>query len=282
MADERVPRAADSAASSDDAAALVEAAWVAEVGLRLAERSAALDAAECAVERSSREPSGVQSPDNNGVDRHQDGVEQLSSHEPAGTERPECGPSGTGTATPGHSATYQPGPRPPDGRDPASELRAERALDAARLREVEVALRFADQVLGDESSSEIARARACEAKARALAFSGSDASVRRAERALREAIDRYDALTASPWGAVAHEWHGYALFGLAYVVHGLSGRLAEARALMDEALDRLDATSPRRPTVLAFYADALIAQRAGDARSTRQPASYMPAILRRV
>lgn len=203
MADERVPGVAGSSASADDAAALVEVAWAAEVGLRLAERGAALDAAERAVRR--------------------------------------------------------PGAPPPHGREPLSELRAERAIDAARLREVETALSLVDQVLGEDTSSEIARARACEARARALAFSGSDASVRRAERAFREAIDRYDALTASPWGAIAHEWRGYALFGLAYVVHGLSGRLAEARTLMEESLEQLDAASPRRPTVLDFYADALIA-----------------------
>lgn len=222
------------------------------IRLRLAERSAALDAAERALQQTGRERENPTPGQTTREPEHSAAAQEQTAELALRQEI-----AAQGRANPTRKQAVPAGRR--NGRDPVSELRAERAMDAARFREVEAALRLADQVLSDAAASDIARARACEAKARALAFSGSDASVRRAERAFREAIDRYDALTTSQWGAVAHEWRGYALFGLAYVVHGLSGRLDEACSLMVASLEQLDPSSPRRPTVLAFYADALIA-----------------------
>jgi DNA-binding SARP family transcriptional activator len=142
-------------------------------------------------------------------------------------------------------------PPPPD-RDWPSELAAERAIDAARLMRLEVALELAEGVLGSPQCSDIARARATEARGRAMAWTGTDGATRRAERILTEAVDRYAALGRD-------EWQGYALLCLGNAVHLQNGELGPARRCIEHALAILSSDSPRRATVLTFYADLLIA-----------------------
>ena len=139
---------------------------------------------------------------------------------------------------------------PPPGRDWAAELAAERAIDAARLNELERATALADDVLAADPPP-LAAARAWEARGRALAWTGTDDATRRADRALAEAADRYTALGD-------HEWAGYATFWRGNAVYLQNGDLARARELMEQSLAVLDASSPRRATVLSFYADVLI------------------------
>lgn len=177
-------------------AELLERAWAAEPGLRLAERTSALD--------------------------------ELAALLDAG-----------------------PVPDPPPDRDWGTELLAERAVDAARLMQVSTALALADRVLTAADSSEIARARATEARGRALAFRGTDAAVRRAEMVLLDAVDRYANLGRT-------EWQGYALFCLGNAVHLLSGELAQAIRYLEQALSVLAPDSPRRGMVLDFCADLLV------------------------
>jgi DNA-binding SARP family transcriptional activator/tetratricopeptide (TPR) repeat protein len=172
----------------DEPTQLLELAWAAEPGLRLVERTAALDRLEALLDRA------------------------------------------------------------PDRRP---ELLAERAIDATRLAELDRALELAAQVLDDPGASELARARATEARGRALAWTGTDGSTHRAEPVLLEAADRYAALGR-------YEWQAYALLCLGNVVYLQNGQLTRARQSLELALGVLSADSPRRPMVLNFYADLLI------------------------
>jgi len=181
----------------DGPADLLERAWAAEPGLRLAERSAALDALEALLDAQSSDP-------------------------------------------------------PPTDRDWRTELLAERAIDAARLMEIETALALADQVLREPKGSPTAQARATEARGRALAFQGTDAATRRAEVVLLDAADRYAGLGRT-------EWQGYALFCLGNAVHLQNGQLHQAIRHIEHSLAVLSADSPRRGMVLDFFADLLVA-----------------------
>lgn len=178
-------------------AELLERAWAAEPGLRLAERTAALDQLTALLDSDGAEP-------------------------------------------------------PPPDRDWRSELLAERAVDAARLMEVDAAIGLADRVLSDPTGSPIARARGTEALGRALAFRGTEASTRRAELVLLDAVDRYAGLGRT-------EWQGYALFCLGNAVHLQNGQLHQAIRHIEHALTVLAADSPRRGMVLDFFADLLVA-----------------------
>lgn len=144
----------------------------------------------------------------------------------------------------------------PAGPDWRAQIVAERALDAARLNRVEVAHRLADAVLDREGTQDpVARARALEARGWALGWTGTEAATARADRVLAEAAENYAEL-GEP------EWQGYAIFWRANAVHFQNGRLAVAHALMQDSLEILGPDSPRRSTVLSFYADVLI--NAGD------------------
>lgn len=142
------------------------------------------------------------------------------------------------------------------GSDPDADwharITAERAQDAARLNQLDLAHELAGQVLdGPGRRDPVAYARALEARGAALAWAGTDAASARADRLLAEAADRYGEL-GEP------EWRGYAIFWRGNAVYLQNGRLATARRLMEEALAVLGAESPRRATVLSFYADLLI------------------------
>lgn len=142
------------------------------------------------------------------------------------------------------------GPPAEPGRDWRAELTAERAIDAARLVRFDEAVALAAEVLDSATTDEIARARATEARGRALALQATDGANRQAERVLLEAVDRYQALGRS-------EWQGYALFCLGAAVHLQTGDLEGCTRAMDHALATLTSDSPRRATVLTFYADLL-------------------------
>ncbi len=143
-------------------------------------------------------------------------------------------------------------PSAPVGRDWQLELWAERALDAAAADQLDVALELAERVLARaDPAGEIATARAILAQGRALAGSGSEATMRMGEARLIEASARFAALGRS-------EWQGAALFTRAHAVSYANGRLIEAEALLTGALDILPFSSPRRSTVLGVYADVLV------------------------
>jgi DNA-binding SARP family transcriptional activator len=138
-----------------------------------------------------------------------------------------------------------------DGRDWPAELAAERAVDAARLVHGETAQELAAEVLAT-TTDPIALARATEALGRAFALVATDHANRRAESVLLEAVDRYEALGRT-------EWQGYALFCIGAAVHLQTGDLDACTRAMEHALAVLAPHSARRPTVLSFYSDMLIA-----------------------
>ncbi len=143
-------------------------------------------------------------------------------------------------------------PAAPPGRDWAMELVAERAIDAVSNVQLKQGLDLAERVLaGADPSCRIAIARASLARARAWAWEGTEETRRRADVLLAEA--------AALFGALGHsDWHGYAVYWRGYAVHFEAGHVRRAVALMEEALTILAPDSPRRGTVLNFYADALI------------------------
>ena len=147
-------------------------------------------------------------------------------------------------------------PAEPPGRSWRLELLAERAIDAARLNHLDEARELADLVLGDtrddvEDGYRIAVARALEARGRALAWLGTDAATRRADRILLAAAQRYRDLGA-------REWEAFVLFWRGNTVYLQKGELAEAAELMRTALRLLGPDSIPRATVLSFYAELLI------------------------
>jgi tetratricopeptide (TPR) repeat protein len=133
-------------------------------------------------------------------------------------------------------------PVAPDGRDWRLEALAERAIDATLLDQLDAAAELADQVLREaDPACEIAILRAVSARARLLAWTGTDAATRQADVLFLEAIDRCR------------------VFWRAQTIFFQPGDLVRAAALMREALAVLGPDSPRRATVLTFYADVLIA-----------------------
>jgi DNA-binding SARP family transcriptional activator len=144
-------------------------------------------------------------------------------------------------------------PPAPAGRVWRLELTAERAVDAARLNELERATELADEVLAEvDAGHEIATVRALMARGRALAWMGTDAASRRADRVFRDVAERC--------GALGHtEWHGFAIFWRGQTVYVQNGDLRRGGSVMAQALELLGPESAYRSTVLTFYADALAA-----------------------
>jgi DNA-binding SARP family transcriptional activator len=149
-------------------------------------------------------------------------------------------------------------PPAPAGRSWELELLAERAVDraistpASTSAGLEEAIALAERVLREAAPADrIALARAAFARGRALGWLGTEEATRQAERALIDAAARFHELDRSDWEGFATFWRGYA-------VHFQNGRLREAIALMRDSLQILGDDSPRRATVLDFYADALI------------------------
>jgi tetratricopeptide (TPR) repeat protein/DNA-binding SARP family transcriptional activator len=143
-------------------------------------------------------------------------------------------------------------PAPVEGRNWQLELTAERAIDAAANVRLAEATELADLVLtARDSAGAIATARATLAKARALAWEGTEEKRLAGERMLIEATEMFRELGHS-------EWYGFAVFWRGHAVYFEAGHLVRAVELMGEALEILDSDSPRRPVVLDFYADALI------------------------
>jgi tetratricopeptide (TPR) repeat protein len=140
----------------------------------------------------------------------------------------------------------------PTGRDWELELWAERAIDASAAERLEEAMELADRVLADrEGVSAIATARAMLARGRALAWSGTEETTREAEGVLAEATERFSALGHA-------EWQGFTVFWRGHAICYENGRLLEAEQLIAQALEILPYSSPRRATVLDFYADVLV------------------------
>lgn len=143
-------------------------------------------------------------------------------------------------------------PPAPAGRDWTAELLAERAIDAVanvRLRE---GLELCERVLARaDPACRIAIARATLARGRAWAWEGTEQTRLRADELLAEAAELFRELEHS-------EWQGFAVFWRGYSVHFEAGHIQRGATLMREALTILAADSPRRATVLGFYADALI------------------------
>ena len=144
-------------------------------------------------------------------------------------------------------------PPAPAGRAWRLELLAERAIDAAAALELDDADELAGRVLeAADPSQEIAIVRALLARARALAWRGTAAATRQADRMFVEVAERCRALGHS-------EWLGFVLFWRGNTIYLENGDLRRAEELMREALTVLGADSPRRSTVLVFHADALAA-----------------------
>jgi DNA-binding SARP family transcriptional activator len=148
--------------------------------------------------------------------------------------------------------TGEPALPAPPGRDWALELTAERAIDAAANVRLPEALDLATGVLANaDPSYRIAIARATLARARAWAWEGTEESRRRGDQGLAEAAELFRRLGHS-------EWEGFSVFWRGYSVHFETGHIRRGAELMAAALEILAPDSPRRATVLDFYADALI------------------------
>ena len=140
----------------------------------------------------------------------------------------------------------------PAGRDWALELRAERAIDAVSNVRLKEALELSERVLADaDPAYRIAIARASLARARVWAWEGTEETRRRADALLTDAAELFRELGHS-------DWHGYTVYWRGYSVYFQTGHVRRAAELMEEALTILAPDSPRRGTVLTFYADALI------------------------
>jgi DNA-binding SARP family transcriptional activator len=140
----------------------------------------------------------------------------------------------------------------PAGRDWSLELRAERAIDAAATVRLKEALELSEGVLADaDPSCRIAIARASLARARGCAWEGTEQSRRRGDELLAEAAELFHELGHS-------DWQGFAVFWRGFSVHFEAGHVRRGAELMHEALSILAPDSPRRATVLIFYAEALV------------------------
>jgi DNA-binding SARP family transcriptional activator/predicted metal-dependent hydrolase len=133
----------------------------------------------------------------------------------------------------------------------AREVLAERAIDAARTSELDLAEELARGVLAEVGPDEVvARVRATEALGRLLAWRGDAISAQEANRILTEAADGYRGLGTREWLAQGIFWHGNAVFYQ-------RGELTVALEYMRESLTIFDDHSPRRGVVLTFFADIL-------------------------
>ncbi len=142
-------------------------------------------------------------------------------------------------------------PAAPVGRDWRLALWAERAIDAAAADRLDEALELAGRVLASADEVDpVATARATLARGRALAWQGTEESTRSAEGVLVEATERFAALGKT-------EWAGFSLFWRGHSICYENGRLLEAERLIADALTILPYSSPRRATILDFYADVL-------------------------
>jgi DNA-binding SARP family transcriptional activator/tetratricopeptide (TPR) repeat protein len=144
-------------------------------------------------------------------------------------------------------------PAEPPGRDWRLELAAERAVDAGRMFRLEEALRLAREVLKKaDPSHEIALGRAQLAAGQALAWTGTEAASREADRAFADAAERFAALGN-------REWQGSALLRCGYSVWFQSiGDIPRAEELIREALDTYEPGSNRIAAALCYYADVLV------------------------
>jgi tetratricopeptide (TPR) repeat protein/DNA-binding SARP family transcriptional activator len=140
----------------------------------------------------------------------------------------------------------------PAGRDWALELRAERAIDAVSNLRPKEALDLSEGVLAQADPAHgIAIARASLARARVWAWEGTEETRRRADALLAEAGELFRELGHS-------DWYGYTVYWRGYSVYFQAGHVRRAAELMEKSLTILARDSPRRGTVLTFYADALI------------------------
>jgi tetratricopeptide (TPR) repeat protein len=151
-------------------------------------------------------------------------------------------------------------------RDWSALVLAERAADAARINDLPRARALAESVLGSPSAGPLARARAADAFARTLAWTGTDAASSRADRLLADAAERYRVLGAEYRASGADdlamrcgEWAALATFWRGNAVHFQTGALDRAADLIGQALDGLAPDSPGRASVLSFFAETLIA-----------------------
>lgn len=141
----------------------------------------------------------------------------------------------------------------PSGRDWRLELLAERAIDETSLVRLSSAAELSDQVLKEaEPDSKVAILRALTARARLLAWTGTERATSQADSVFLDAIERARELKET-------EWQGHLLFWRAHTVFFQTGELSRAAQIMRESLTVLGVDSPRRSTVLTFYADVLIA-----------------------
>jgi DNA-binding SARP family transcriptional activator len=145
-----------------------------------------------------------------------------------------------------------PPPAPP-GRNWQLELRAEQAMHAAAYSPSPTVTELADQILAEADPDEkIAIGRALMAKAQSLAWTGTDASARQADRTFAQAAEIFAELGN-------REWEGSALSRRGHNVCFQSlGDLPRAEALMRQALDTWDPGSARRPAAITGYVDILI------------------------
>ena len=144
-------------------------------------------------------------------------------------------------------------PPPPPGRNWHLELRAEQAMHEAAYARSPTGAELADQVLAEaEPGEKIAIGRALMAKAQTLAWTGTDAAARQADRAFAQAAEIFAELGD-------REWEGSALLRRGHsVCYQSLGDLPRAEALMRQALDTWDPGSARRPAAITSYVDVLI------------------------
>ena len=143
-------------------------------------------------------------------------------------------------------------PPSPPGREWHLELLAERAIDVGRRRDLDQAQRLVEQVVRDaDSTHQIAIGRAMLGSGQALAWVGTDESIRQSHLAFAEAAKRFEALGN-------REWQGSALLRRGYSSCYQAGDLVGAEALIRKALDTYEPDSQRLAGALAPYADVLI------------------------
>jgi DNA-binding SARP family transcriptional activator/tetratricopeptide (TPR) repeat protein len=140
----------------------------------------------------------------------------------------------------------------PAGRNWDLELAAERAIDIGRKRDLDGAETLVVRVLRDaDPTHETAIARALLARGQALAWIGTDETVRGSRRAFTEAAERFAALGHD-------DWQGSALLRCGYSACYQFGDLLAAESLIAQALETYPPASDRRPGALDSYADVLI------------------------
>lgn len=158
------------------------------------------------------------------------------------------------------------GPSRFEGEDWTALILAERAVDASRINDLERARELVETALARWPVGPLARARASDALGRVLAWTGTDATTARADRVLADAAAQYRALgegyreSGDPdLASLCAEWAVYATFWRGNAVHFQTGALGRAAELIGDALGDLPADSPRRASMLSFYADTLLA-----------------------